>query len=225
MVEAYCDASVSLLIFCETRMTKKVYETHDNGGRPFRVEVEGHKVTVFKNMNTYEFVDGKFVTIEKPAKQILEFTCESIFVGKKSPKGGYDGLKPKEAEGNSLVVKVGAKYIFIGHEIYEFTPIKGDTIVGFYSDIGNSDVPYPYAIGQTHIYILLDKIAVEKSYFDMKGDIYMQYYDGTAFLKECLKGLHQNTRPCKDKEAAKDRIAEVKAKSKSMKTKMLQKRL
>lgn len=204
-------------------MGKQVYETHDNGGRPFRVDVEGNHVTIWKNMDAFEKVDGNYVKVSHPPKERFTFTTTKVFVGKKSPKGGYDGLKPKEAEGNSLLLQVGDKYIFVGHEIYEFTPMKGDTIVSFYSDIGNSDVPYPYAVGETHVYILLDKIAVEKSFFSPKEGVYAQYYAATTFLAECFRGYAK--RPmCKDKEAAKDRIAEVAAKSKKMKTKMLQKR-
>jgi hypothetical protein len=203
-------------------MTKS-YEIHDNGGRPFRVEIQGKEVILFKNMDTYKLVDGKFTTISNPEKQIKQFTADTIFVGKKSPQGGYDGLKPKEAEGNSLLLEVGSKYVYIGSEIYEWTPVKGDVVEAYYSNIGNSDVPYPYAIGRTHIYIMLDKVAVEKSFFNMKGDIYQQYYAGTTYLPMCLKG-YQDTSICKDKEAAKARIKELKEKTVKLKKKVLQKR-
>ena len=202
----------------------KTYEIHDNGGRPFFVTVKGNTVTVEKNMDIYDTVDGRFVTIPKPRKQLFEKTVDNLFIGKKSPKGGYDGLPPKDAEGNSLLLKEGAKYIYIGSEIYEFTPVKGDTIEKFYSDIGPSDVPYPYAIGKTHIYILLDKVAVEKSFFNMKNDIYEQYYSATTYLPMCLKG-YGNPKDCKDKQEAKDIIADLEEKQQKLKTKLLQKRL
>jgi hypothetical protein len=202
---------------------KKEYFIHDNGGRPFRVEIQGMKVSVYKNMDTYEMVDGKFTTFSNPEKLIKEFTAEEIFVGKKSSKGGYDGLKPKEAEGNSLLLRVGSKYVFVGHEIFEWAPVKGDTIEAYYSNIGNSDVPYPYAVGKTHMYIMLDKVAVENSYFDLKGDIYQQYYSGETYLPMCLKG-YQDQSICKDKQAARERIAELKEKTVKLKTKLLQKR-
>jgi hypothetical protein len=201
----------------------KSYLIHDNGGRPFRVEIQGKEVTVFKNMDTYDMVDGKFVTIPKPEKQIKEFTADTVFVGKKSSKGGYDGLKPKEAEGNSILLEVGSKYIYIGSEIYEWAPVKGDVIEAYSSNIGNSDVPYPYAIGKTHIYIMLDKVAVEKSFFTVKDDIYQQYYAGTTYLPMCLKGS-QDTSICKDRDQAKARIQELKEKTSKLKTKLLQKR-
>ena len=202
----------------------KSYKTHDNGGRPFRVEIQGNDVKVFKNMDDFEFVDGKVVEISRPEKLIQEFQADKIFVGKKSPGGGYNGLTPKEAEGNSILLQMGAKYIFIGHEIVEWTPVQGDMIEAYYSNIGNSDVPYPYAIGRTHVYIMLEKVSVEKSFFDMKKDIYQQYYEGTMYLKECLRG-YGNPALCKNKEAAKARIMELEEKMKKVKSKVLQKRL
>lgn len=202
----------------------KSYLIHDNGGRPFRVEIQGKEVRVFKNMDTYEMVDGKFTTISKPEKQIKEFIADSIFVGKKSSKGGYDGLTPKQAEGNSLLLEVGSKYIYIGSEIYEWTPVKGDTIQAYYSDIGNSDVPYPYAVGKTHMYMLLEKVAVDKSFFNLKENIYQQYYYADNQLPICLKG-YQDQSICRDKQAAKDRVAELKDKEKKLKVKVLQKRV
>jgi hypothetical protein len=195
------------------------YEIHDNGGRPFTVEINGLRVSVFKNMDEYELQGKQFVTIPKPRKHLFDFTANEVFLGKKSPTGGYDGLKPKDAEGNSILLHVGEKYVYIGSEIYEFSLRAGDTIEKYYSDIGNSDVPYPYAVGRTHVYIMLDEVAVEKSFFDMKKDIYRQYYDGTDALPQYMARLTKD-----QKEQAKDRIAELETKSKKMRTKQLQKR-
>jgi hypothetical protein len=206
----------------KTRRSKgKTYDIHDNGGRPFFVTVQGDSVTVEKNMDAYEMKDGVFVTLQKPRKKILEMKVDHVFIGKKSPTGGYDGLKPSEAEGNSILVKKGSKYIYIGHEIYEFSPVEGDTIEAYYSDIGNSDVPYPYAVGKTHVYILLEKAAVDKSFFDMKKGIYDQYYNATTRLDMCLRGF----RDCEDKEKAKATRKEMKSKTRRMKSKLIQKRL
>jgi hypothetical protein len=198
----------------------KSYEIHDNGGRPFRVDIQGNNVTVWMTKVSYEKVDGEFKDIVHPPKQILEFTTDTLFVGKKSPKGGYDGLKPKEAEGNSILLQVGAKYIYIGSEIYEFQPVKGDTIEKYYSDIGNSDVPYPYAIGKTHVYIMVDKVAVSKDFFDMNKGIYEQYYEATTYLKDRLSTLSKE-----DKLKARARMEELAEKTTKLKSKRLQKRI
>lgn len=205
-----------------TKAQTKTYEIHDNGGRPYFVEVSGKNVHVSKNMSTYKMVNGKFVTIANPPKSLFTVKADEVFIGKKSPKGDYDGLKPSQAEGNSIVLRIGNKYMYIGHEIYEFSPVKDDVIVKYYSNIGNSDVPYPYAIGKTHIYIMLDAVAVEISYFDMKEDIYEQYYYDHR-IHMCLFG-NPKTDLCKDSNVYKARIAEFKEKTVKLKRKLLQKR-
>lgn len=209
----------------KTRKNKgKTYETHDNGGRSFYVTVSGKKISVEKNTDVYKIVNGKVMNIKNPHKHLFDKTVDEIFIGKKSPTGGYDGLKPSEAEGNSLLVRDGSKYMFIGHEIFEFQPIKGDTIEKYYSDVGNSDVPYPYAVGKTHIYIMLDKVAVDKSFFDMKKGIYEQYYEVNTHLDMCLRGYQPND-ICKDKKEAREKIKDLKDKTSELKTKLIHKRL
>ena len=142
------------------------YEIHDNGSVPYWVEVRGKTVTILQNMDTYKMINGKFT--EHPNKT-LTMEVDEVFVGKTSPTG------PKSPPGTTVLFRVGSKYTYVGSEMYEFT--TNDVILKYYSDLGNSDVPYPYAIGEKYIYIMLDKVAVEKSLFDMKQDIYKQYYE------------------------------------------------
>ncbi len=189
----------------------KVHLIHDNHNRPFTVHIQGYIVTVFRN------IDGA------PHKKVYEAIADKIFIGKKSPDGGYDGLPAKEAVGNTILLHVGDKYVFIGEEIYEFLPVEGDTIVKYYSNIGPNDVPYPYAIGETHIYILLeDKVAVEKSYFSLHAPIYDQYY----FESRILTDMHNNPSAFSDtdKEIATARIAELHRKTTKLRTKQIEKR-
>jgi hypothetical protein len=92
----------------------KKYKIHDNGGRPFEVIVSGKQVTVMMNMDGFEIKDGKYLTISNPPKEIFRVVAKEIFIGKKSPTGGYDGLKPSQAEGNSILLELGGnKYRFI----------------------------------------------------------------------------------------------------------------
>jgi len=132
-------------------------KTIDNGGIAYYVTVD-ENVSVYKNMDTEENI-GKWVMIKNPRKLLFTVTPEKVFGGK-----------------GSVLLKLKSCYRFIGHIIYDFLPVKGDTIVSFHSKIGNSGVDYPYAIGKTHVYLLLAKVAVETSYFDLKEDIYDQYY-------------------------------------------------
>ncbi len=71
------------------------------------------------------------------------------------------------------------RYIYIGSEIYEFD--TDDEIVAYHSKIGNSDVPYPVALGKTNAYFLLDAKYVPRSEFreDIDWeDAYKDYYHG-----------------------------------------------
>lgn len=188
-----------------------VHLIHDNQRRPFTVHIQGTHVIVFRNID------------DIPHKKVYETTADDIFIGKKSPGGGYDGLPAKEAVGNTILLRVGQKYIFIGEEIYEFSLVPGDTITKYYSDIGPNDVPYPYAIGKTYIYILLeDKVAVEKSYFSLRAPIYDQYYFESRILTE----MHNNPSAYtdRDKEIARTRIAELHAKTTPLRTRQIEKR-
>lgn len=198
----------------------KHYEVHDNGGRPFRVDIQGNDVTVWKNMDEYELIGDKYTVIHNPHKEILNFKADRIFVGKKSPQGDYNEMRHKQAEGNSILLQTGLKYVYIGLEIYEFTPVKDDTIEKYYSDIGNNDVPYPFAIGENYVYIMLDKVAIEKSFFDMKKDIYNQYYEAKLYMKMRYKKLNKE-----EKKQAKERMDELEEKTKKLRVKVLQKRI
>ncbi len=166
----------------------KKYAIHDNGGRPFEVTVSGKNVSVIMNMDTFERVNGKFVEVKNPPKQLFSIDVAEVFVGKKSPAGGYDGLKPSQAEGNSILLHVsGNKYRFIGWDIYDFSPLDGDKIVKYYSDVSNSDVPYPYAVGEKYIYFMIEKAAAPVEMFDLKKDVYGQYY--TEIDKKTIKKM------------------------------------
>ncbi len=202
----------------------KTYEIHDNGGRPFFVDINGTKVSVFRNMDTFKLEHGKIIDIPAPKKHLFDLTGDEIFIGKKSSKGGYDGLKPSEADGNSILVKKGTTYTYIGSEIFEFTPVEGDTIVSYYSNIGHSDVPYPYAIGKTHVYLMLEKVSIENSFFKNLNQVYEDYYHVDTHLNMCLRGYGDKSL-CKDKQEAKEKQKELKAKIRKLKVKLLQKRI
>ncbi len=203
------------------------YEIHDNGGRPFWVDVtegasiQGATVRIWKNMNDFDVVDGKFVTISKPRRHVMDIRATRVWIGKQSPNGSYDGLTDAEAEGNSILVRIGPKkYIFIGSEIYQFETPHDDVITQFYSNIGNNDVPYPYALGHEFVYVFLHREAIESTYFDMSEDIYEQYY-----VKERLNHCKYQTKCTKEKtDVLKSKVNELDLKRVPLKIKMIQKR-
>jgi hypothetical protein len=87
------------------------------------------------------------------------------------------GKKLPQAKGNTILVELsGSKFIFIGHKIYEFKLKKGDEPVSYISYLGNNDVPYPYLIGKTHTYLLLEEKIIPNSALNLKKDAYAQMY-------------------------------------------------
>lgn len=121
------------------------FKTHDNGGRPFKVfyNVEKKWVHVFKS-------GGKktYIPVIK-YKNIIKFFA------------GDSGPEDVEPHGNSILIHASEdRYVHIGASIYEFTVCKGDRIKKYYSEIGNSDVPYPVAKGENNVYFMLDQVYV-----------------------------------------------------------------
>lgn len=163
----------------ETRKAKgvKSYEIHDNGGRPFVVEVNPSKKVVDVFLNEFIEDSDKYTK----GKLILHTAYSNIFIGEdKTPEYKYKTSEMKN-KGNTILLQVsGSKYIYIGESIKSFETHGGEKINKYYSPIGNSDVPYPYAIGETHTYFMLDMETIPNNLLDLKMDGYPQYY-GHAF--------------------------------------------
>lgn len=82
-------------------------------------------------------------------------------------------------ENNTILLQIeDDKYVYVGPQVYEFK--TEDTIEEYYSFIGNSDVPYPVAVGKEFIYFMLDKQFVPRSEFpedtDWLEDAYNMFY-------------------------------------------------
>jgi hypothetical protein len=65
------------------------------------------------------------------------------------------------------------KYLEIGRTIFTFE--IADDIIGYYSQVGNSDVIYPYAIGTQNTYLLIEDAFLPNHIITDK-DPYTQFY-------------------------------------------------
>ena len=138
------------------------YFTHDNGARPYRVVL---------NKNNVEIYENNFI-------KIGHFVAKGVFIGGKDVKG---------EEGNSMLVSLGnSRYAFIGHNIAEFTTPDNDEIVVFYSPVGNSDVPYPVAVGRKYVYFLMKGYYAPVSSFGGKNWVGEAY---SLFFEKRLEGV------------------------------------
>lgn len=152
------------------------YTVHDNGGKPFRVVIyEDNDVYIYKD-------DNGRISDSRP----LKVQAECIWIGDNilndklaAPRGMYPG--------NSILLHLhGDKYMFVGWKVYEFEVEPGDAIVKYYSPVGNSDVPYPYAVGKFRTYFMLEEESLPSSVLNLKEDAYKQFYGlrGTLTQKQ-----------------------------------------
>ena len=136
----------------------KKYKTHWNGEHPYLVIVASNTLIVLKS-------DKLVLKVDK---------YKNLFVGANTNKFG--GPYKEKFTGSSILIEIKPKeYIFIGKNVYKFTTTRPITI--FYSIMGNSDVPYPFAISEDKIYLLLENVYINSSSWDGKIDPYLIHYN------------------------------------------------
>jgi len=136
-----------------------IYLIHDNGGRPFKVEINKNNVIIYKKINSE--LD------EYSEYPILYFTPKKVFIGRCDSYGIV-------GNGNSILLCLDDNVnIFIGLEIFRFNSLS--EIVKFESPIGNNDVPYPYAVDKNNNnYLMIEDVLIK--YVPDNMDPYDFYY-------------------------------------------------
>lgn len=151
------------------------YNIHDNGGVPFIVDViENDNIIRIYLSSTWSY-ENEHENDEK-GQLIAQETYENIWIGD-NDLNDHHYTQRYIYPGNSILVHLsGKRYMYIGSEIYKFNIEIGDRIISYFSPIGNSDVPYPYAIGEQMAYFMLDKKLVPIDTIDVTVDGYQQFY-------------------------------------------------
>jgi hypothetical protein len=96
----------------------------------------------------------------------------------------YSGGHGPTFLGNSLLLHIGgARYVFVGHHIYQFESYA--PIATFTSSVGNSNVPYPYAQDRDRrFYFLLDDGVLQHVPAEhAQNDPYAYYYAQQKILE------------------------------------------
>jgi len=156
--------------------TKKVkrmtYEIINNGSTTFIAFVKpGSNIEVYTNL----YREDRQLN---PDKKVLDVAYSKLFLGDNILNDPYYGKKGKLI-GNSILIQTGKnKYVYVGSEIYSFE--TKEDIKKYYSPIGNSFVPYPYAVGESLTYFMLDKETLPNELLDLKKDGYGQFYGHTV---------------------------------------------
>lgn len=144
----------------------------DNGGVPFRVHLS--KVPQKgPRKDTHEGTATISVLVPRSGSEPdsyaewgkVEYTrawiglCPTERGSAGAPRAWWHG-------GNSVLLRTrdrGRGLVYIGTSIKTFVPQPRDTIVAFVSPMGNSAVPYPYAIGITHTYLLEEDVCIDNA--------------------------------------------------------------
>jgi len=184
-------------------MPAQSYLTHDNGGRPFRVDISADGKTV-KLHQRVKIDYSRY----KHAKDYPEDTyhdepamvwrhVKNVFVGD-SPKTDMTsfscGFGPK-FRGNSILLHLkGLEYVFIGMNVFQFA--AKSPIVKYVSEVGNNDVPYPYAVdSKGRIYLLIENVILTKHLEEATNQgPYHWYYDKTL-MTEDRAVVHRGPKP------------------------------
>jgi hypothetical protein len=142
----------------------------DNGLEPFKVDITGKDVKIYK-LNMYKF--RKDIYDEYNKTSLLTYkNVKKIFIGKHNLN---TSVSYKKFDGNSILLHLKEdEYIFIGWIIYRFKSFL--KITKYISDVGNSCVTYPYAVDTNNNYYLMRENVILQNMKTMK-DPYDYYYD------------------------------------------------
>lgn len=176
-------------IIKELHANSSNYLIHDNGGRPFCVYISPeNKVYIYKIYKNCKLTETNCDELYIYTELITSFEAIEIFIGKslKNEITKFSDGYGKDFDGNSILLYLGDyKYVFIGKEIYSFTVQENIKIVKFMSPIGNSNVPYPYAIDNENNYYFLIAYSTLKVLDKTKeDDPYNYYYDMLGRIRE-----------------------------------------
>ena len=154
----------------------KSYEIIDNGSTIYIAFVKpGSRIEVYTNLYSDD-------NLHNPDKKILDINYTKLFLGDNLLNDSKSKKKGKFI-GNSILIQTGKyKYVYVGTEIYSFE--TKEDINKYYSPVGNSLVPYPYAVGESLTYFMLDKDTLPNELLDLNKDAYGQFYGHT------IKDIH-----------------------------------
>jgi hypothetical protein len=191
------------------RITKKkgvkTYTMLDNGSSPFVADASPSRIEIYRQT----FKEDGGVKSYTRDKKVVDTPYTKLFVGDNDLRLGRDtGIASKGTyPGNSILIQTGkGKYIFAGHEIFSLETVGGEDIKAYYSPVGNSAVPYPYAVGENYTYFMLDKDTLPNELLDLKKDAYPQYYGFTVKDEGLKKKIEKAKKKFKTKQIHKRHI-------------------
>lgn len=136
-------------------------------------------------------------SIKKRNVVLLDVYPLKVFIGcsEKDEMTLFSGGFGKEFDGNSILLHMNkSTYVWIGYSIKAFR--SKDEIIAFSSPVGNSGVPYPYAIDSNkRIYLILENVILLNYNGSIKRNPYNHYYDTYTITQfEHIDGFYIGSR-------------------------------
>ncbi len=168
---------------------EQIYYTNDEGYRPFKVIANINNTTIYKESILESNKYDRFVQKYNPIEIYVGNSNSNI----NSMDDDITCVTCVTCEGNSILLKIrnnkkqntnNYKYVYIGHNMYEFEIESDDIFESFYSLVDQS-ISYPILIGKKNIYFLLDYVFIPRKHFPKNinlEDSYNYYYE-SANLK------------------------------------------
>jgi hypothetical protein len=193
--EYYCGKKKNKLNSLQ-RMKYDKYYTHDNGGHPFLVYIKNKNIYIYKVPEETEVREIDYGSFTDEQWQYMKLVKEyknvkKIFIGKTilNKMTKFSGGHGKKYDGNTILVQLSnKKYVYIGENIFSF--ISYYPIKKYYSPIGNSDVPYPFAIDNNNRYYLIsglgENIVIRNIPAKYKRDPYDYYHSFNLQFKRSI---------------------------------------
>ncbi len=159
------------------------YYTHDNGGRPFKVVITkgGKHIDIYKCNYPDLHAPDKYETA-RYYEYALGFDVLRVMLGD-DPDNSFKN-KPEWVRkwiGNSILAEISSgKYLYIGDTVFTFNTSGKSPITKYISPVGNSDVPYPYALDSEFAYLMIENVKIPLFALDMQQKPfypYTQYYE------------------------------------------------
>jgi len=142
----------------------KIYDVHDNGGRPFRVIANNKGIHIFieREEDKKNQIGSYPMQYNKLIKKITNF------LGYWS---GFDSSPYKtKMHGNSILIQLTKKkYMSIGYNIYTFE--TESEIIDYVSPVGNSDVPYPISYDKDNVYFMIEQVYIKRSELTIEPNV------------------------------------------------------
>lgn len=136
------------------------YAIHDNGGRPFLIEVvseyrEGRKYARRGGRYTHNYRVKVYQAVKCDWHWLFDALPDDVQLAPGEELDGEEVYVVDAYRGNTLLTHTGNEVTFYGPTVYRFAVPDGEVLFDLRSPIGPNDVPYPLVRGSSGVVYVL----------------------------------------------------------------------